>query len=263
MNTLNLLLVDDEREACINLQNILSEYVDKKINILGVAHSTKEAEQKIMLLKPDAIFLDIEMPNENAFQFLERIQPVDFEIVFITAYDEYAIQAFKLNAVDYILKPINIEDLKKAIGKLRDRILFRRLKNSTPDEYGKLAALINQKKKQSQIVLKDKNEVEVVSFKDIISVTAMGSYAKVIFKKEHKERSIVMSNSISEYEDLLPPEMFYRIHKSYLVNAFFIKSVTREEQAYAILTDNTRLPVGRRRLAGLMQFLKNYKILDV
>lgn len=262
MNTLNLLLVDDEQEACINLQNILSEYVDKKINILGVAHSTKEAEQKIKTLKPDAIFLDIEMPNENAFQFLERIQPVDFEIVFVTAYDEYAIQAFKLNAVDYILKPINIEDLRKAIIKLRDRILFRRLKNSTPDEYGKLADLINQKKKQNQIILKDKNEVEVVNFKDIVSVTAMGSYAKIAFRKGKQERYIVMSNSISEYEDLLPTDLFFRIHKSHLVNVFYIQSVIKEEQAFAVLNDATKLPIGRRRLTGLIEFLKTYKNLN-
>src|ERR1700689_5825299 len=118
---LNVLIVDDEMEACDNLKNILMEYVDKEINIAGIANNTREAEAQINNFLPDAVFLDIEMPNENAFHFLSRISPFGFEVIFVTAYDEYAIKAFKLNAVDYILKPISIAELTAAVQKLKEK----------------------------------------------------------------------------------------------------------------------------------------------
>jgi len=97
---LNVIIVDDEMDACKNLQKILVEYVDSGINILSIANSTAEAEKQILEHKPDVVFLDIEMPNENAFEFLDRIVEINFEVIFVTAYDEYAIKAFKLNAID-------------------------------------------------------------------------------------------------------------------------------------------------------------------
>src|SRR5579872_2150289 len=115
---LKVLIVDDERKACINLRNLLLTYVDKDINIAGIASDTHDAYTQIIKHTPDAVFLDIEMPNENAFHFLERIGPVDFEVVFVTAFDEYAVRAFKLNALDYILKPISVSELRNAHAKL-------------------------------------------------------------------------------------------------------------------------------------------------
>src|ERR1043165_6987188 len=103
VNALKVLIVDDETEACRNLQNILSKYIDCNIQVAGVAHNTVEAERLVRLHNPDAVFLDIEMPEENAFDFLQRIYPYSFEVIFITAYDEYAIKAFKLHAMDYLL----------------------------------------------------------------------------------------------------------------------------------------------------------------
>ena len=97
---LKVLIVDDERKACTNLKNLLLEYVDPALNIAGMANDTREAQIQISKHEPDAVFLDIEMPNENAFQFLERVSPVDFVVIFVTAYDEYAIKAFELNGVD-------------------------------------------------------------------------------------------------------------------------------------------------------------------
>ncbi len=124
---IQILIVDDEKKACANLRNILLEFVDPGLQIVGEANSTMEAEQLIAIHKPDAIFLDIEMPNENAFHFLERIAPFDFEVIFVTAYEEYAIRAFRLNAIDYILKPISIKDLSTAVQKLKDRIRHKRI----------------------------------------------------------------------------------------------------------------------------------------
>src|SRR6185369_4879620 len=101
---LRVLIVDDETEACENLKNILLKYVDPDIQILGMAYDTEDAEKQINLLKPNAVFWDIEMPSENAIQYLVRVFPFDFEIIFVTAFDQFALKALKLNAIDYILK---------------------------------------------------------------------------------------------------------------------------------------------------------------
>ncbi len=261
METLNLLLVDDEQEACMNLKHILLDYIDKDINILDVAHSTKDAEEKIARLKPNAVFLDIAMPNENAFQFLERISPINFEIVFVTAYDEYAVRAFKLNAVDYVLKPIHIEDLRNAVEKLKEKVFYRNIVNNVP-VYSELSQQIGRKKKQSQIILKDNNIMEAVPFRHIHYIKAMGSYSMIYYFKNREEKTFLMSRPISEYEDLLPKDTFFRIHRSYLLNCSCIRKIVKDEIPSVILQDNTHLPIGRRRFSALMSFLENFNLSD-
>lgn len=262
---MNVLLIDDEPEACANLQNILSEYIDEHIVIAGIAYNTKDAEEKIAELQPDAIFLDIEMPNENAFQFLERLSPINFEIIFVTAYDEYAVRAFKLNAVDYILKPINIDELIKAVKKLKERVTYRKVVNSntTGHRYSELAQQINLKKKQQQLILRDNNTWETVPFKNVTYVKAMGSYCKIFYIDGDEEQSVLMSRSIAEYEEIFPEEIFFRVHRSYLVNCSYIKKILKDDVLSIQLQDKTILPIGRRRFSDLVLFLKTQNIIDV
>jgi two-component system LytT family response regulator len=261
MEQLRAIIVDDEQEACSNLVNILNEFIEEKIDILACVNNTTDAETKIKALKPDAIFLDIEMANENAFQFLERQKVIDFEIIFVTAYDEYAIRAFKLNAVDYILKPINIEELEIAIRKLKERVKYKKIINSAPEVYQNLAEQINKKTNQQQIILKDNNQYENVSFKDIRYVKAMGSYSKIFFKKGNTYKSLLMSRAIAEYEELFPENLFFRSHRSFLINCRFIDKISKEEMV-VFLDNKEALPVGRRRFAELLQFLKKNNFAD-
>ena len=255
---LNVLLVDDEIEACRNLKHILLEYVDPSINIVGVAYNTAEAEKQLELHKPDAVFLDIEMPNENAFQFLERISPIKFEVVFVTAYDEYAIKAFKLNAVDYILKPISITELANAVVKLKERVKFKSMltTGSGNNDFSEISKQITTKSKINKISLKGNNNVELVSFRDIIYVEAFGKYSKVFFLKYNNVVDILTSYAISDYEELLPSELFYRIHKSYLINTDQIKQIHKEDSSTLIMHHSISIPVSRRRFPSLLEFLQ-------
>ena len=252
----SVLIVDDEKEACINLKNILTEYVDPGINIAGVAHNTIEAEKQIHKLSPDALFLDIEMPNENAFNFLDRISPLNFEVIFVTAYDEYAIRAFKLNAVDYILKPISIAELKNAYEKLKVRLHYKKIATQNIS-YTDLSKQVKYKFKSQKIIIKDGNGVEVVEFKDIYFIEAQGSYSKILFLKDGSLKESVMSNTLSDYEELLPTNFFYRIHKSYLINCSNVIKILREDSLQVMLGYNITLPVSRRRVGLLLDFLKN------
>lgn len=253
---INVLLVDDEQEACDNLKNILTEYVDSDINIVGVAYNTREAEQQIAKYAPDAVFLDIEMPNENAFAFLDRIAPHNFEVIFVTAYDEYAVKAFKLNAVDYILKPISIPELKNAVEKLRQKIQFRQVIAGGSSNYSELFSLKNNRVKIQKITLKDAGNIEVVDLKNIYFLEAQGSYSRVLFNKDSAMKEITMSTSLSDYEDMLPSDIFYRIHKSYLINCKHVKKILRDDHQVVMQAGNM-LPVSRRRFTALIDFLKN------
>lgn len=253
---LRVLLVDDEPDACQNLRRILNDYVDPDIEIAGIAHNTRDAERLTQQLRPDALFLDIDMPGENAFQFLERLGEISFEVVFVTAYDAYAVRAFRLNAVDYILKPLNIDELDRTVRRLRERLAFRHLSDS--QIYGALAGQINGRKEQMQIILRDNNCAEVVTFSRLLYAEAMGSYARVVFlSPEGVEKSMVLSHSIAEYEELFPSHLFFRIHRSYLVNRTYIRELLRNEDQNAVVLYNKKsLPVSRRRYADLLVFLK-------
>ncbi len=255
---LNVILVDDEKEACDNLKYILKEYIDPDINITAIANNTSEAEKLLSIHNPDALFLDIEMPNENAFQFLERVSPIHFEVIFVTAYDEYAIKAFKLNAVDYILKPISISELSNAVTKLKERIKVKQLLSSPPanNDFSNISKQISNKSKLNKIALKDTNNVEIVSFRDLIYIEACGGYSKVFFLKNEKLTEMLTSVSISEYEELLPDTLFYRIHKSYLVNCGQIKNIHKDDSMSLTMYHAGSIPISRRRFSSLVEFLQ-------
>ena len=254
---INVLLIDDEIEACRNLKSILVEYIDPCINIVGVAYSAAEAEKQLAQFNPDAVFLDIEMPNENAFQFLERMSPIHFEVIFVTAYDEYAIKAFKLNAVDYILKPISISELANAVAKLKERIKYKTHFNASGNtDFTEISKQITNKSKQNKIALKGNNNVEIVSFRDILYIEAFGGYSKVFYLKNNNPTDMLTSYSIAEYEDMLPSELFFRVHKSFLINCDCIKKIHKDESPSILLHTSFTIPVSRRRFSSLLEFLQ-------
>lgn len=254
----SILIVDDEYDACNNLKNILSTYIDAHLKI-AIAHSTIDAEKQIEIIQPEIVFLDIDMPGEDAFQFLQRISPINFEVIFVTAYHEYAIRAFKLNAVDYILKPIDIDDLEKAVARAKNRIAANEiLLKYTTTQQTEWTPFIEQNEQQ-HIVLRNQQHYDIVPFKDILYIKAMGSYSKVVYQKDGKEQSMTMSYSIAEYEQMLPEDRFFRVHKSYLVNCDQIRSVLKEKQVSIAQPSDIKIPVGRRRYTELLVFLNRIK----
>ncbi len=257
------LLVDDEANACKNLKNLIQKHWNHQIEVSAIALNTKEAERLINDIQPDAIFLDIEMRGENAFQFLERIKPFSFEIIFVTAYDEYALRALKLSAVDYILKPISTEELDFAIQKLVEKLSLSKITKELIAEntYNTLGVQYLQNSSPDRIVLKSQSTVQVILFKDIYYIEAKRSYSCFHFSGSHEQSSILTSKPIADYIELLPSNLFYRIHKSYIVNCNYIKKLSQEDDQHtAILKDGTNLPLSRRRYIALQEFLQRYNI---
>lgn len=250
-----VLIVDDEKQAGINLQSLLHEYVDPNIRVAGIANSTQEAEIKIAKYNPDAVFFDIEMPRENAFQFLARIAPVNFDVIFVTAYNTYAVNAFRLNAIDYILKPISVLELRNAVERLRKSRKVRNIMAQGSQPFATLPALVSGATKPTTITLRGTNGLEVVSFRDIYYIEAQSSYSRFVFESDGKPKELVMSYPLSNYEASLPADMFFRIHRSYLVSRLHIKNTTAD-LSFVTLNGNFKLPVSRRKHSILADLLK-------
>lgn len=256
------ILVDDEKRACINLENILSKYTGDNIYIAGMANNTAEAQVLIAQHQPDVVFLDIEMPRENAFEFLDRIAPVPFEVIFVTAYDEYALKAFKLNALDYILKPIDIDEIMLCVRKIRERMNYKRLLAPDAVSYTQLRQQVEQHNMPARITFRSLNSIDMVEFRDIHFLEAQSSYSRVVYTKGAETCELVVSSPLSDYEELLPVTQFYRIHRSYIVNCARISRVLSGENHFICLDTKQELPVSRRRFIALKQFLKDNNFIN-
>lgn len=256
-NKIRVLLVDDEVKACTNLKNILENYiVEHRLEIVGIAHNTKDAEQLIKQHQPDALFLDIEMPNENAFQFLDRISPFKFQVIFVTAYDEYAIKAFKINALDYILKPISIVELKASIQKLLDKTDSSRILNQYED-LTEIGQNIKSKKTTQYLKLRSNEAIEIVQYNDILFIEAMGAYSKFFIKNKALVKEILVCHIISEYEELLPNSTFYRVHRSYLINCLNIDNLKLFDGHLELSLSSHLIQVSRRRMNDFLDYYNN------
>lgn len=257
LQKLSVIIVDDEPTACDNLKTTLLQYINCNIEICAIAHDTETALQQIQHYKPDALFLDIEMPAENAFHFLARIYPFDFEIVFVTAFDEYAVKAFKLNAIDYILKPISVAEIAHAIDRLSEKVIYKKLLKERSAEYKALVSQMTTHHAPHKIFLREQNNIIAVAFTDIHFIEAMGSYSKIYFLQNNREQQIVMSQAISEYEELLPKHIFFRVHKSYLLNCRYLTRVTKDHYVCVEINDTYNIPVSRRRYPLMLEFIKS------
>lgn len=257
-NTLNVLLVDDERKACNNLKQLLQEHAGASISVIGMAHSTNEAELLITTLHPEAVFLDIEMPNENAFSFLERISPVTFEVIFVTAYNEYAVKAFRLNALDYILKPISITELINATRKLKEKIAEKKLYGLPQPNFPEVGHLIANKAKPNKLNFIENNQYIFVNFTDIIYLEAITSQSQVIYISGSGFKKSTINTSFAELEETLPNDQFYRLHRSYIINCQHLKKIDKEDQLNVLMHQQLKVPVSRRKISLLVKHLANH-----
>ncbi|MEP7197051.1 MAG: LytTR family DNA-binding domain-containing protein [Saprospiraceae bacterium] len=253
---MRVFIVDDELGAIKNLQIILQSQ-NLSIEIIGFASNTKDAELKIKLLKPDVVFLDIDMPKETGIQFLKRLNNYDFEVVFVTAYNEFAIQAFKLNAIDYILKPIDLEEIKQCINRLEMNSL---LKSNYREKLNKekIEFLIDSENsnKDSKLAIKSRDKLELIPFSDIVYLKGNGAYTEFIFLNKGLREAVLMSYPISHYESILPKSDFIRIHKSYVLNKNHLAKIERDSGYFLITKIGDRIPLSKRRVNDIISILK-------
>jgi len=237
---INALIVDDEPKN-IRILNGLLEESCPEVKILGEAVSAETAIPLIHEKNPDLVFLDIEMPYGNAFDLLDRIMPINFEIIFITAFDDYTLKAFKYSALDYLLKPVSIDELKTAVRKAKERIRFKNINHQLQN----LLFNINKPSPSLQKIALPCNEGLVfVLLSDIIRFEAKGGYTQVLTTDGQK---YVSSRIIKEYEEILPEDIFFRIHNSHIINLNYVKKYHKGRGGVIEMSDNAQIEVATRR----------------
>lgn len=245
------IIIDDEPNSRETLQLMLAEYGDE-LNIVDSCSNPKDAIISLKKNNPDLIFLDIEMPGMNGFEMLKKISPINFDVVFTTAYDKYAINAIKISALDYLLKPIDTDELRSVITKCIEK---KRQRNSQ-EQFEILFNQTSTKNFHAQsIALPALDGLLFIKLNDVIRCEANGSYTK--FFLQNKE-TILVSRNLKEYEELLSGKEFFRIHESHLINLSYLKKYIKGDGGQVVLTDGSTLDVARRRKEDFLKNISNH-----
>lgn len=250
MKTFRALIVDDIENSRITLVHDLKEYCPE-INIVGEADGVKSALEKISTLKPEVVFLDIQMGDGTGFDLLTQLKEIPFQIIFTTALDSYGIKAIKFSALDYLLKPIDPDELIKAVGKLTQN----EKSNAIQDSINLL--IENMKGAAAQpgnkrIAIHSLEKVHMIHIDDIIRCESQGAYT--IFHLKQKEQ-ILATKNLKEFEELLAPHSFIRVHHSHLINFAYLKEYIKKDGGYAIMIDKSEVPVSFRKKNSLLEMI--------
>jgi two-component system LytT family response regulator len=246
MNHIKAILIDDEPRGLTSLQKLLQMNCPE-VNIIACCNSAEEAKEKIILLQPQLVFLDIAMPGKTGFDLLTELNEINFEIIFITAHNNYMTQAFHFSAVDYLLKPVDEELLAEAVKRSSKRIEAK-----TGNMHIETFLHNLEHKKESQkmkLCIPSLKGFQVIDIQNIIYCEASGNYTNFHFTKIPH---ICASKPIHEYEELLGDSNFVRVHKSFLVNLEHIKEYIRGEGGTVILSNAHEIEVSRRKKDLLM-----------
>jgi two-component system LytT family response regulator len=235
---LTAIIVDDELYGRENLRKIIEDYC-QEVEILGCADSAVCAKELVRLHQPDVVFLDINMPVLDGFDFLSEYDDRCFMVVFVSAHEEFGIQAVKAGASDYLLKPINIKELKQTVK----RLLSLKGKKTPPE-----TAFESDK-----IVIPASHGFDLLIFDDLIRLEADGGYTKIIIKGE---KSKLVCRTLKEFEDTLPKDRFFRIHKSHLINLKYLKDYSNFGGNYVTMTDGSKVEISRRKAPEFIKIVK-------
>jgi len=231
-------LVDDEISNLENLRTLLNKHCPQ-VSIMATAQNVTDAVDVIEKYLPDLVFLDIQMGKRTGFDVLKLVQMQNFEVIFVTAYDQYGIQAVKFAALDYLLKPIDIEELINAVSKAESKL-------STQIRTSQLDFLMQQLKKpdanMSKIALQMQSEIRYVALSEIIRCEADNTYTHFYLSGSEK---ILVSKPLKEYADLLKPNGFIRTHQSHLVNPKYVKSWLKEDGGVLLLSSEEKIPISK------------------
>jgi two-component system LytT family response regulator len=226
------IIVDDERNSSELLELQIVKYCSSRIKIIATCHSPIEAIDAIQKLKPDLVFLDIQMPEMSGFELLERMNPIDFEVVFTTAFDTYAVKAFKYNALEYLLKPIDPNELKSSVAKFEVKRKEREmLSASTPNRSRRFA-------------LTTSDSLIFINPEEIIYCESNSNYTNFILVNQKK---ILVSKTLKEIDEILVNFNFFRIHHSHLVNIDQIIEFVRGAGGYVVMSNGAHLTVARSK----------------
>ena len=238
------IVIDDEQHCVKALLSDLQQHCPS-IEVVEACSSAKDGMLAIKKQSPDLVFLDVEMPWMNGFEMLEVLGEINFSIIFTTAHDEFAAKAFRISAVDYLLKPIDAGDLKAAVQKVEKKME----EGSNLQHISNLLRNIRQPSAEQKIALPQREGYEFVDVSSILYCNAEGAYTKVFIEDK---KPMLISRTLGDVEELLPPEIFQRIHHSTLVNVTYIAQFLRTDGGYVVLKNGEKFSVSKAKKEMLM-----------
>lgn len=248
--TLNAILIDDEKHSNEMLEWLLKTYCPD-VQVVATCTSGEEGILAVTKHRPDIVFLDIEMPRMNGFDVLDNIRDKPFEIVFITAYDTFAVRAFRYSAINYLLKPVDPEDLSATIERIREK------RSSTTSGQMELLFqnLLNKNNQPDRIALSSSDGLIFVQTSDISYCKADSNYTQVVLQNGKK---IVVAKTLKEIDETLAGKDFFRVHASYLVNINHISRFVRGDGGYIVMPDGTQITIARNRKDEFFQLFNKF-----
>jgi len=245
LNMLRTIIIDDEAHIRQMLERTVNQFCPN-IKLVGMADGVKTGMEVIRKHKPDLLLLDIELKDGTGFDLLKNLQPVNFKVIFITAYNQYAVKAFRFSAIDYLLKPIDPEELQEAVQKAEK--LMQQDFNTQLDFLEE--NMEKGDKADKKIIFRTQDNIYLVRVSDINYCGSDGGYTTIHLVNGNQ---IVVSTGLKDYEDLLREFGFYRIHKSYLINMRHISRFEKAEGGYIILQNEAKIPVATRKREELLE----------
>lgn len=247
------ILIDDDANLRAGMRQLLSMYAPE-INVLGEAESVQTGVEAINLFQPQVIFLDIQLSDGTGFDLLEKLAEmngkISSQVVFITAHEQYAIKAFRFSALDFLLKPVDPEELQKVIYKIKNVL-------AKSDNYAHIDLLLENIRRKvdnfKRIALSTSDGIHLFEISDIIRCESEDNYTKFYIKNN---KPILISKTLKEYEELLAEYGFERIHQSHLINLAYLKSYIKRDGGYVVMADNSNLPISQRKKERLQELLK-------
>ncbi len=242
------IIIDDEEKNIAMLTSLLNSYCPQ-IKLAGTACNIKDGKKLIETCCPDVIFLDIEMPYGSGFDLLRSLPEISSEIIFITAFDQYALTAFRYAAIDYLLKPVNIEQLQEAVNRAEQNVSKRALENN----YRLLLRNLDESDTlKREIAITDKGCQFYIGIADIKYIIADGSYTHV----HTTSRVFVTTKNLKDFEEILPPEIFCRIHHGHMINRQHILKIEKGRGGFVHMSDNAKLEIAVRKKEMFMAMMK-------
>lgn len=248
MKTIKAVLVDDERHSLKLLQQKIERNC-AEIEVQGAYTDPRLALDTLREQPPDLLFLDIEMPYLSGFDLLRELGNIDFEVIFTTAYDEFAIEAIRVSALDYLMKPIVVEELKQAVARLKNR------EEEAPGDFQQLLQMVQQQTAgHAKVPIPTLDGIELLEPENILYCESKGNYCTIHFLEDSP---LLTSKTLKEVEGLLPATTFLRIHQSYLVNFHFVRKYLKTGGGYVMLKNGKELKVSKARREQVMEAIYN------
>jgi two-component system LytT family response regulator len=246
------ILIDDDNNLRAGMKTLLNRYAPE-IKIMGEADSVKTGTDLLLKMEPQVVFLDIHLGDGSGFDLLEEVNKngrLNSQIVFITAHEQYAIKAFRFSALDFLLKPVDPDELEKVINKIKNVLV-------KTDSVAHIDLLLENIRKKvdnfKRIALSTSEGIHLFEISDIIRCESEDNYTKFYIKNK---KPVLISKTLKEYEDLLTEHGFERIHQSHLINLAYLKSYIKKDGGYVVMADNSNLPISQRKRDRLQELIK-------